>query len=140
MTAARLQSLCALMLFALALAACTTRPVLYPNARGGSAGDPAAQAAIDECLALAKRDVGSGANAGELAERTAQGGVVGGVTGGAVGAVVGSVGRGAAAGAAGGAAHGLVRGLFEVRRPDSVARAYVERCLRERGYDILGWR
>jgi hypothetical protein len=127
-------------LVALALMACAARPVLYPHHSGkGGTTDPEAQRAIDQCLELAKRDVGPGSNT-ELARQTAEEGAVGGATGAAVGAVTGSVGRGAAAGAAGGATHGLVRGLFTRNAPDPVTRAYVERCLRERNYDVIGWR
>jgi hypothetical protein len=50
--------------------------------------------------------------------------------------VTGAVGRGAAGGAAGGRAHGL----WHWRDPDPVEQRYVERCLAERGYDVIGWR
>ena len=40
----------------------------------------------------------------------------------------------------GGCAGTLMRGLLRKDRPDSLHRAFVERCLRERGYDPIGWR
>ncbi|MBW2448714.1 MAG: hypothetical protein JRG83_22750, partial [Deltaproteobacteria bacterium] len=55
-------------------------------------------------------------------------------------AVRGHAGRGAATGAAGAAAGGLVRGLFRSREPDPVERRFVEQCLRDRGYQPIGWR
>ena len=55
------------------------------------------------------------------------------------GAVLGSVGRGAGAGAAAGAAGGLVRGLFRGREPTPVYRRFVERCLSDKGYEVIGW-
>ena len=38
------------------------------------------------------------------------------------------------------AAGGLVRGLLRWREPDPVERRFVEQCLRERGYQPIGWR
>ena len=76
---------------------------------------------------------------GEVTRRTAEGGVVGGASGAAVGAIVGNVGRGAAVGAAHGATQGLVRGLFAGNQPSPVYRRFVEHCLRERGYQPIGW-
>jgi len=54
--------------------------------------------------------------------------------------VLGRPGTGAAVGAASGAAGGLVRGALKARDPDPVFKRFVERCLRERGYDVVGWR
>ena len=42
--------------------------------------------------------------------------------------------------AAAGAIGGLFRGLFRSREPDPVFRNYVDQCLRERGYQPIGWR
>jgi hypothetical protein len=129
----------ALALLVLALGCATKEPVLYPNPQLERVGGAAAAADVDDCMRLAQDYVRSDA-AREAAGRTAGGAVVGGATGAAVGAVVGSVGRGAAAGAAGGAAGGLTRWVLHRRDPDPLVRAYAERCLRERGYDVLGWR
>jgi outer membrane lipoprotein SlyB len=129
-------SLAALALFA---ASCATRPVVYPNEKLRESGQVAVEADTNECIAEAKEYLRSG-RVPELARRTTGGAVVGGAVGAAVGAVGGSVGRGAAAGAAGGAAGGLAHGLWRWRDPDPVERAYVNRCLRERGYDVIGWR
>ena len=76
----------------------------------------------------------------ELAKKTGKGAAVGGAVGAAVGAVTGNFGRGTAAGAAGGAAGGMTRGLFEANEPDPVTKRFVERCLRERGYEPIGWK
>ena len=116
------------------------RPVLYPNATFEQQGQQAVQADIDACFRLAAAHQTGGDQGQELAKKTGKGAVVGGAIGGAVGAVTGSVGRGAAAGAAGGAAGGLTRGLFESREPDPITRRFVERCLREKGYEPIGWR
>lgn len=48
-------------------------------------------------------------------------------------------GFGAAVGAATGATAGLVHGAAKQTEPSPVYKQYVNRCLHERGYDVLGW-
>jgi hypothetical protein len=135
----------AFLLFPLSLAAaaplgCAAKePVLYPNPHLQEVGSDAAQAEIAQCRQLAREYVKSNP-AGDAARSTGQGAVVGGATGAATGAVLGSVGRGAGAGAAGGATLGFFHWLFGPRDPDPLERSYVETCLRERGYQPMGWR
>ena len=125
----------------LLLVACSQkRPVLYPNYHLQEVGDETAQTEIDECIRLAKEYGASSNSSGKVAKSTAGGGAVGAAGGAATGAVLGSAGRGAAAGAAGSAAVGLVRGLFRSREPDLVYRRFVEKCLREKGYEPIGWK
>jgi hypothetical protein len=106
-----------------------------------------AEGDIDECIRRAeavpnerrensKEDVVAG---------TATSTAVGAAAGGAGGAVVGRAGQGAAAGAAGGAAasltYALVRALFTSNKaPDLSRRVFVDRCLREKGYEPAGWK
>ena len=123
----------------LLLTACATRPIVYPNQKLRESGQVAVSADTDAGLAEAHEYLESG-RVPEVAKRTGEGAVVGGAVGAAVGAVSGNVGRGAAAGAAGGAAGSLAHGLFHWRDPDPVEQRYVERCLAERGYDVIGWR
>ena len=125
---------------ALALAACAAkRPVLYPNAAYQNAGEAAVRQDVDECTELAKSH-GHGTNpVARAGARTTGGAAVGAATGAAVGAVLGSAARGAAAGAAGGGARSLLRGLFAWREPDPIERAFVQECLHERGYRVIGW-
>ena len=127
------------LLALLALSACATRPIVYPNQKLREAGQVAVEADTDACIAEAKAYL-EGGRVPELAKQTAEGGVVGGAVGGAVGAVTSSVGRGAAAGAAGGAAGSLMHGLWHWNDPDPAEKGYVEHCLRQRGYDVIGWR
>ncbi|MEJ2431425.1 MAG: hypothetical protein P8075_21290, partial [Deltaproteobacteria bacterium] len=94
----------------------------------------------DECIRLAKEYGTSSSSSGKVAESTAMGGAIGAAGGAATGAVLGSVGRGAAAGGAGGAAVGCLQGLFRSREPDPVFRQFVDRCLREKGYEPIGWK
>jgi len=120
-------------------AGCAQRsPVLYPNPHLLSVGMERAEADVAACMSYADAYVG-GRRAADAAEQTAGGVVVGGATGAAAGAVFGRAGSGAAAGAAGGATRGLMGSLFQ-RGPDPMVRAFVNRCLRERGYEPIGWR
>jgi len=116
-------------------------PVLYPNDHLAYVGKSAAEDDVDDCRDMAES---AGANEGEgSGEQAAGGAVVGGAIGGAAGAaggaVVGSAGRGAAVGAAAGAAGGFMRGLFKGPKPSAAYRNFVNRCLGDRGYKVVGW-
>jgi hypothetical protein len=125
---------------AIALAACASsqRPVLYPNAHLKNIGDVNAQRDIDQCMQMAS-DSGVSSSGNQVAKRGAEGAAVGAAAGG-VGTAIhgGSVGGGAAAGAAIGAAAGAVHGAFH-NDTNPTYRNFVQRCLRERGYDVIGW-
>ncbi len=132
-------------LFLLAAGCASPRPVLYPNAQLERVGREEAQRDVDECLARAGEDVGKGGGgaAGTVADRTARNTAVGAATGAAVrGAMGRSAARGAAGGAAGAAAHTVTSAIVYPQRggPDPVFRGYVDRCLQDRGYDVIGWR
>ena len=116
------------------------RPVLYPNAHFQYVGKEAAVADTDECIQLAI-DYGAKEDSGtRVAKDTAKGAAVGGAAGTAVGAVTGNVGRGAAAGAAGGGAASMTRSMLKSGKPDPVLKKFVEQCLRDKGYQPIGWR
>jgi hypothetical protein len=124
-------------------AACahTQSPVLYPNAKLKEAGKDQANAEISACRSLADDYTSSGAaTAKEIGKDTAVGGV-GGAAVGAVGGAVsgGGAGRGAAIGAAVGATAGAVTGTAKSVGPSPVYKNFVDRCLRERGYEVIGW-
>ena len=46
---------------------------------------------------------------------------------------------GAAGGGASGLLTGLLSGLFRGFKPSSTHMNYVDRCLREKGYEVIGW-
>jgi hypothetical protein len=116
------------------------QPVLYPNSHLKSVGKEAAQADIEECIQLAK-DYGTDTDKGnEIVKSSAEGAAVGAAGGAAVGAVTGNFGRGVAAGAAGGAAVGGTRKALDSGDPNSVFKRFVEKCLRDRGYEPIGWK
>ena len=138
-TSGRTAIAAALLLVPLAVG-CSKKPVLYPNSTYQRLGKEIAKQDIDACIDFAE-EAGARANrAGRVAGQTAGGAITGAAVGGAAGAVRGHAGRGAATGAAGAAAGGLVRGLLRWREPDAVERHFVEVCLRERGYQPIGWR
>jgi outer membrane lipoprotein SlyB len=117
-----------------------SRPVLYQSPNPTVAGDPAAQqSAIDECIASAKQSGAAHNQAVEAGKQTGGAAAVGAAAGGAAGAIGGHAGRGAAMGAAGGAAGGFTRWMLKSGGLDDIQKRYVETCLRERGYQVLGW-
>ena len=134
------KSIIGLTILVLVMGCAPKRPVLYPNSTLKQQGQQVAQADIDACIALAEAHQAGGDQGAKLAKKTGQGAIVGGAVGGAVGAVTGNLGRGVAAGAAGGAAGGLTRGLFQSGDPDPITKQFVERCLRDKGYEPIGWR
>lgn len=125
----------------LALPACAPkRPVLYPNAAYQQAGAEAARQDVDECLAYARSEGYVANPAGRAGAQATGGAAVGAATGAAAGAVFGDAGRWAAAGAAGGGARWLLRSLFGWRDPDPIQQGFVQECLHERGYRVIGWK
>ena len=125
-----------LLLAATLLAACASnQPIVYQ-----ADGATGVEAAIADCKQLAEQaGARPGGAAGATAKRTAEGAAVGAATGAVGGAIAGNAGEGAAIGAATGATVNLIRNLFNEPAPNPAYRAYVERCLRDRGYDVVGW-
>jgi hypothetical protein len=127
------------LVLGLALGGCArSSPVLYPNSHLAQVGQGQAQQDIAECKQSAEQHVASG-GAGAVAGSTAIGGGTGAAIGAASGAIGGSAGIGAAAGAAAGAITGFIAGLFRASEPSPVYKNFVDRCLRERGYELVGW-
>lgn len=122
-------------------AACAQKPILYPNAHYQAVGKDVADLDIEECGDLAKEAgaTPSQGKGGQVAGSTAAGGAVGSASGAVGGAVVGHAGRGAMIGAASGATAGFLRGVFRRSAPSNAYKQFVQRCLRERGYDPIGW-
>lgn len=140
-----------LILSGLALGGCAhrgsrspqARPVLYPNATFKQVGESRAQEEIDLCFSAARHagltpeepdnPAGQGAAKGAAVIGTAAAvgalvrgrGVDGVVTAGARGAVVGG-------------ATGAVAGAFN-ERPNQTFRSFVQRCMGEKGFDVIGW-
>jgi outer membrane lipoprotein SlyB len=129
-----------ILISALILAGCgTARPVLYPNTQVQQAGEVRAQQDIDECTRKAETYVKDNP-AGDVAKSTATGAIVGAAVGAAVGAITGDFGQGLAIGASSGGIWGFFGGLFQAAEPSPVHKQFVERCLREKGYEPIGWK
>ncbi|HNO75861.1 glycine zipper family protein [Nitrosomonas mobilis] len=128
----------------LGLSACANhQPILYPNTYYQSVGRTIADRDINECRQLAESAGarrGSGST-GNTARRTVVGAGAGAASGAVGGAIAGSAGRGAMVGAASGATYGLLSGVFGsgTSRPAPAYMNFVNRCLRERGYEVTGW-
>jgi uncharacterized protein YcfJ len=123
------------------VASCAPKPILYPNQHYKAVGQETAERDIEDCSQMAK-DAGATASRGktsQVAGSKVGGGAVGSAAGAVGGAVVGHPGRGAMVGAASGATAGFLRGLFRRSPPSQAYKQFVQRCLKERGYDPVGW-
>ncbi|MGB5639608.1 MAG: hypothetical protein WBM63_10835, partial [Sedimenticolaceae bacterium] len=63
----------------------------------------------------------------------------GGVGAGAWGLVSGNAGERAAAGALAGGSAGAVKGGIDSTRISPTFQRFVQRCLKDRGYEVIGW-
>jgi len=127
------------------LGCATASPVLYQNQKYEDVGRAGAERDIAECRALADR-AGATADVGKAGEAAKSAGV-GAVGGAAAGAVGGAIGGSPGIGAAAGAASGVVWSLFSAMfgwmapsQPSSVHMNYVNACLADRGYQVVGWK
>jgi outer membrane lipoprotein SlyB len=117
------------------------RPVLYPNNHFEQVGQERVDQDVAECEEMADGYI-SKSNAGEqVVGQTAVGGAIGAASGAVGGAITGSPGLGAAIGAAVGATQGFLVGLFRAGSsdPSPAYQNFVNRCLKERGYEPMGW-
>ena len=120
--------------------ASTQRPVLYPNATLTRVGQERAGRDVEDCMSLAESHGLTSTGNTRVVLRGAEGAAVGAAAGAAGAAVYGGdIGRAAGTGAAAGAAAGAVRGGFDAADPNPTYRRFVQRCLRDRGYDVIGW-
>jgi len=111
-----------------------SQPVIYD-------GGPAAKQDVDDCMRLARQNGADAAKGSAVARDTATGAAMGAAATGVYGAVRGysDIGNRTAAGAAAGAAVGLIRGGVKASEPGDAFKRYVNRCLSDRGYDVVGW-
>ncbi|ABE42129.1 glycine zipper family protein [Polaromonas sp. JS666] len=151
-TPARMFAVCAAWAAVALLSACaasgpgspSARPVLYPNATLNRVGEVQGRAEADACMA---RAVSAGLTpeqkSNEVGRRAGEGAATVGVAS-AVGALITGRGtdgvlRAGAAGAAVGGSAGAVSGAFHSDRPNTTYRSFVQRCLSEKGFDVIGW-
>lgn len=123
------------MLFLITLTSCASKPKLYPNQKLKSVGKEVAQKDIDQCISEGDMYLET-SEAKRITKGAGRGAVVGAAMGAVFGAFTGSLGRGALQGGAVGAAGG---GAATAMSPDDLKRRYVNHCLSEKGYHVLGW-
>lgn len=119
----------------LPLIGCASRPKLYPDATMKSKGKEASEADINQCLSEADTYLDS-AEGKKMVKSAGFGAMVGGAVGAVAGAFSGNIARGAAQGAAMGGVGGGVAGAMS---PDELKHRYVNQCLSDKGYRVLGW-
>ena len=122
-----------------ALACATPAPVLYPNPHLEKVGEAQSKRDIAYCEPLANEYVQNPDQVKETA-KYGLGGAAGGAPLGAIGgAIGGDAGQGAAIGAAVGAAAGILAGLAKSNKPNPTYEDFVDHCLANHGYDVVGW-
>lgn len=122
----------------------SARPVLYPNATLNRVGDAQGRMEVNVCLSRAQAaGLNPSQSTNEVGRRAGEGAAVGGVAS-AIGALITGRGgegllRAGATGAAVGGSAGAVSGAFHNDKPNGVYRSFVQRCLSEKGFDVIGW-
>lgn len=124
-----------LLAFLLLFTACASKPVLYPNSKLKKVGKERSQKDIEVCTAEADEYLESGKGK-KIAKSAGAGAVIGGAMGAVAGIFSGDLGRGAFQGAAIGGVGGGAAGSLS---PDEIKRSYVNQCLEDKGYQIIGW-
>lgn len=122
-------------LFIVFLVSCSSRPKLYPNQKLKSVGKEVSQKDIDQCLSDADEYLES-SKGKQVAKGAGAGAAIGAAMGGVAGMFTGNLGQGLVRGGAIGAAGGGAAGAIS---PDQLKRRYVNQCLSEKGYQVLGW-
>ena len=116
------------------------RPQLYPNAHYSRVGVEQAQMDINDCMYRADHGAPQDSVAKDAAINTLGGAAAGAALGAIGGAIAGNAGTGAAAGAALGGTVGAGKTVVDSSKPQESYQGYVNACLRERGYEVIGWR
>jgi outer membrane lipoprotein SlyB len=124
-----------LIIFLCFLVSCASKPVLYPNDKLKAVGKEQAQRDIEQCMNESEEYIESGKGK-KIARSAGKGAIFGAAVGAVSGALFGGIGRSAVGGAAIGATAG---GVGEGLSPDEIKRQYVDQCLAQKNYHVLGW-
>jgi hypothetical protein len=121
----------------------SAKPVLYPNATLTRVGEAQGRVEVESCRTKAiQAGLSPDQRTNAVARRAGEGAATAGVAS-AVGALITGRGsdvlRAGATGAAVGGSAGAVSGAFHNDKPNPVYRQYVQRCLSEKGFDVIGW-
>lgn len=116
------------------------RPVLYPNQHLNRVGGHVSQQDINACMQLARTSGVNVTKDGEVGRKAVSGAAIGGTSSAAYGVFRdGDVGNRALAGAAAGAAAGAVRGGIQSTEQSPIFKNFVNKCLSDKGYSVIGW-
>lgn len=121
--------------FLLSCLGCASSPQLYPNKKYQDVGKDQANQDIQDCQTRADNYVSSGKGRA-IASDAGAGAVVGSAAGAVLGLFSHNVAMGALEGGGAGAAGGAAAGAMS---PDQVKRNFVNQCLKDRGYQVIGW-
>ena len=121
----------------------SAKPVLYPNATLTRVGEAQGRSEVEGCMGrAAQAGLAPDQKSNEVGRRAGEGAATVGVAS-AVGALItgrsSDVLRAGAAGAAVGGSAGAVSGAFHNDKVNPVYRQFVQRCLQEKGFDVIGW-
>jgi len=124
-----------LLLSVLTLASCSSKPVLYPNQKLKTVGKEKSQKDIDKCMAEADKFLDS-EKGKKMVKSAGSGAFMGAAVGAVSGLLFGDVKRAVTSGAAIGGTAGAAGAAIS---PDQLKQRYVNRCLGNQGYDVMGW-
>lgn len=124
-----------LILSGLLFVGCASKPVLYPNAHYKSVGEQRAKSDVDQCMQESEVYL-KNSKSKQVAKGAGSGAVFGAIVGAVSGSLTGNLGRGAARGAAAGAVGGAAGAAAS---PDVMKRRFVNQCLAEKNYRVIGW-
>jgi uncharacterized protein YcfJ len=119
----------------LILASCASRPTLYPNDKLKSVDKETAKKDTEKCIHDADKYLES-SEGKKIAKSAGAGAIIGGAIGAVGGFFTGNIGGGLARGGAMGAAGGGAAGAIS---PDELKHRYVNQCLADKGYQVIGW-
>jgi outer membrane lipoprotein SlyB len=123
------------LIFLSVFLSCSSKPKLYPNEKFKAAGKTQADKDIKKCMAEADEYLES-SKGKQVAKGAGTGAAIGAAMGAVGGLFTGNFGgglvRGGAVGAAGGAAYGGMS-------PDQIKHQFVNQCLSDKGYQVIGW-
>ena len=137
--------LCIASLAAAGISGCASQakqPVLYPNNHLKAVGKQKAQQDIAACFALARASNVNENKDGEVGRKVVGGAALGGTSAAAWGLVRDhdhDVGNRALAGAAAGASAGAVRGGLQMTETSPLFMNFVNKCLSDKSYSVIGW-
>ncbi|MBN8548366.1 MAG: hypothetical protein J0M12_03505 [Deltaproteobacteria bacterium] len=128
----------------LALGACSAfsgppTPDFYPNKKYLDSPRSVVNEDEQACLAMANEYIKQPNKYQTLAKDAVVGGAVGAAGGAIGGAIMGHAGPATGAGAAIGGLLGVLKGLSDMNEPTPSYERFVEHCLQQKGYAIIGW-